>query len=214
MYINIERYLNKPDGSQVIKKVYLSCPVKCYFFPKIMHGWLKCVIKKRRSRVFASCFHALQVFFFFTQNKQTKSNEIHRWFTPCYLMCTPSYMGRMLFSNMSPSPLQWYLCPRLSSGQFQRLLHSGALRIHCQHQLLLRRLYTGHLQLPNPLLRRQRWILRHSEQWELLAQLLLLLLYQTCSHLSTNSRFYFPCLLLHSATMRLQCQNQLLLRIL
>ena len=144
MYINIERYLNKPDGSQVIKKVYLSCPVKCYFFSKSMPGFLKCVIKKEKyinpeslPHVF-TCFRFF--FFFLTQNKQTKSNEIHRWFTPCYLMCTPSYMGRMLFSNMSPSPLQWYLCPRLSSGQFQRLLHSGALRIHCQHQLLLRRL--------------------------------------------------------------------------
>ena len=75
MYINIERYLNKPDGSQVIKKVYLSCPVKCYFFPKIMHGWLKCVIKKRRSRVFASCFHAIQVFFLHKTNKQNQTKS-------------------------------------------------------------------------------------------------------------------------------------------
>ena len=46
-------------------------------FSKIMHGWLKCVIKKEKyvNPVFASCFHVLQVFFFFFWHKTNKQNQ-------------------------------------------------------------------------------------------------------------------------------------------
>ena len=72
-------YLNKPDGSQVIKKVYLSCPVKCYFFSKSMHGLLKCVIKKEKyinPESLPHVFTCFRFFFFFFDTKQT--NKIKR----------------------------------------------------------------------------------------------------------------------------------------
>ena len=78
-------YLNKTDGSHVIKKVYLSCPVKCYFFSKSMRGWLKCVIQKEKyinpeslPHVFTCFRFFFLVFFFYTKqtNKMKRNPQV------------------------------------------------------------------------------------------------------------------------------------------
>ena len=65
------------DIEKVIKKVYLSCPLKCYFFSKIMHGWLKCVKEKYvNPESLPHVFTCFRFFFFFFDTKQT--NKIKR----------------------------------------------------------------------------------------------------------------------------------------